>query len=77
MKHLLVFLIAAAVDSIWAYYIIATAEKRAFKSAIMSGIILASGAFLTLSYLEDQTYLISAILGGMLGTYYTVKYKKV
>jgi len=75
MKHILVFFAAMIVDSVWAFYIIATAEKDAIKSTLLSGLIFLTGAFLTLSYVQDKIYLISAVLGGMIGTYLSIKFK--
>lgn len=76
IDHFVVLVAAFILDSIWAFYIIETANKNPFKAALWGAAIMAIGAFLTLSYVEDGSRLISAIIGGMIGTYVSVKYSK-
>lgn len=75
-KHLFVFLAAGVVDAIWAFYIMACAEKAAFKASLWGGAVMCIGGFLTITYVSDHSFLPTAVLGGIIGTYITVKYKK-
>lgn len=76
LKHILVFFAAGVVDSIWAFYIIACADKSPIKAALWGAAVMGIGAFLTITYVGDHTYLPTAIVGGMIGTYLTVRFKK-
>jgi hypothetical protein len=73
LKYALVFVASFLVDWIWAAYIIETARKAAVKSTLLSGLIVLIGAFTTLSFMHDPTTVVAAVLGGMLGTYVSVK----
>jgi hypothetical protein len=75
MKYLLVFVAGFVSDWVWAAYIAYTAERRPLHAAALSGIIMVLGAYVTVSYLEDPSLLVVAVLGGMLGTYVFVKRK--
>jgi len=76
MKTALVFLAAFATDWVWAWYIVYTAQKAPVRSALLSGVIMVVGAFITLAYLEDPAMLWVAVVGGMFGTYFSVKLSK-
>lgn len=76
MKTVLVFLAAFATDWVWAWYIVYTAQKAPVRSALLSGVIMVVGAFITLAYLEDPTMLWVAVVGGMFGTYFSVRLSK-
>lgn len=73
MDYVLVFFAAMATDWLWATYIAQTAAKNAIKAALWSGVLMLVGAYVTLSYLEDWRMLIPAVIGGMIGTYISVK----
>lgn len=72
----LVFVASFIADFVWAAYIMATSEKKALKAALLSGIIVVMGIFVTLSWLEDKRTIVAATVGGILGTYFCVKYTK-
>lgn len=73
MKPALVFLAAFATDWVWAWYIMYTAQKAPIKSALLSGVIMVIGAYITVAYLEDPAMLWVAVVGGMTGTYLSVR----
>lgn len=75
-QHLSVFIAAGFVDALWTLYIVACAEKAAFQASIWGGLIFIISASLTLSYISNHWYMLSAALGGMVGTYITIKFKK-
>lgn len=76
LQFFLVFTITAIADVCWTMYFMSVADKKAFKAAIWGAAILICGGFSIISYTEDKSFLIAAILGGFVGTYLTVKYKK-
>lgn len=75
LKIALVFIATFILDWLWAAYIINTSTKNILKSCIYSALILLTGAFITMSYVEDKRMLIPALVGGVLGTYFCVKYE--
>lgn len=75
-KHLFVFTIAVFINAVWAIYIVSTAQKREIASALSSGVIILMGGILTMSYVEDSAYLLTGIVGGIIGTYISVKASK-
>lgn len=76
LQHIGVFLAAGLVDAIWTLYIIACAEKAAFRASVWGGLIFVVSAMLTISYIENHWFLLTAGIGGMLGTYITIRFKK-
>lgn len=76
MKALIVFIAALATDWVWAWYIVYTAQKAPVRSSLLSGAIMWIGAYITVAYLEDPTMLWVAVVGGMVGTYLSVKFSK-
>lgn len=75
-QHISVFLAAAFVDAIWTLYIVACAERAAFQASVWGGLIFIISASLTLSYISNHWFMLSAALGGMVGTYLTIRLKK-
>lgn len=73
MEYVFVFIAGFVSDWVWAAYIAYTAERRAGLAALLSGVIMVLGAYVTVSYLENPRMLAVAVLGGMLGTYVFVK----
>lgn len=75
-QHIVVFLAAVAVDAVWTLYIMACAEKKAFLASVWGGLIFVISASLTLQYIANHWFMLTAGLGGMVGTYIVVKLKK-
>lgn len=72
----LAFFVAFVNDFMWAYYIISTAERRPFASAISSGAIVLLTGTMVMTYLKDSHAVVFAAIGGSLGTFLIVKFKK-
>lgn len=74
--HLLVMVFMMAVDMAWTMYMIEVERRRELLAGLWSAGIMLFGSFVTLSYVEDKRYLVSAAIGAFLGTAGTVYYKK-
>lgn len=74
--HLLVICFMMAVDMAWTMYMIEVEKRRSLMAGLWSAGIMLFGSFVTLSYVEDRRYLISAAIGAFVGTAGTVYYKK-
>ena len=58
----------------WAYYFMSVNEKDPMKSSVWASFLMLFGAFTTVSYLNDRTLIIAAVIGAFIGTYLTVKF---
>lgn len=68
-----IFLLAAILDAVWAGYFWYVSRKNAVKSALLSGIIVKLGAYITISYVNDHRLQWAFVLGSVAGTYITVR----
>lgn len=59
-------------DFIWAKYMASVSGATAMVAANWSVCIIAIGAFLTLSYVEDKRLVIPACIGAWIGTYLAI-----
>jgi hypothetical protein len=73
MKFIEVFFVMLLLDYCWAVYNISSAEKRDFKAAFFSGLIVVFGAFLTLALVDNYWVIIPEILGAYAGTFIAVR----
>jgi hypothetical protein len=62
----------AMADWCWTKYMLAAAEKEAFKAAAWSSSIVAISAVSVISYVEDIRLAPAACIGAFIGTYYAV-----
>lgn len=76
IQFILVFICVGVSDVAWTMYIIKSNERRALASASWATVILLLSSYTVLSYTEDNTMIIPAIVGGFVGTYFTIKYSK-
>jgi len=76
VQFILVFLAMAIADVCWTYYFIKIDERKSISAGIWGSAVYLCGAFGVLSYTEDKTLIIAAILGSFVGTYLTVEHKK-
>ena len=76
IKYSLVFATTMASDWLWAYYITHTAARNTAKATISSGAIIVAGAYVTMSYIDDKYAIIPAVIGGMVGTFLSLKSSK-
>ena len=76
LQFILVFIAMAIADVCWTYYFIKIDERKSVAAGFWGSAIYLCGAFGVLSYTQDKTLIIAAILGLFVGTYLTVEYKK-
>lgn len=76
LKFFLVVLCVAFADICWTYYMIKVEERKALAAGLWSCAIMGFGAFSVMSYAEDKSMVIAAVIGAFLGTAGTVYYKK-
>lgn len=75
LKFLGVMVSMILVDICWTYYFMKVTERMAVQSGIWASLIIVFGAFTTISYIDDKTLLVAAIIGSFIGTTGTVWYK--
>lgn len=76
IKAVLIFLAVIVSDTVWIFYIRRAAEGKAVQAAFFGAMIWIFGAFVVVGYVENQWYLIPAVLGALIGTYAAVKFDK-
>lgn len=76
IQYILVFFMMMITDYFWGIYIKAVAQHREIKASLFGALIMICGAFTAISYIENHWALVPAVLGGMIGTYISVKYNK-
>jgi hypothetical protein len=77
LKFLGVMVSMGLLDMAWTCYFISIKESNAMAAGWWSSIVVALGAFVTVSYVGDPSLLCAAILGAFFGTAITVKMTKV
>lgn len=76
MIYLLVFVSTFSADLVWAKYITAAADKRAFHAALWSAAIIALGGFNVMQYAMNWRTVFPAIAGAFLGTWFALCKRK-
>ena len=76
LQFILVFIAMAIADVCWTLYFISVDERKSVVAGLWGSAIYLCGAFGVLSYTQDKTLIIAAVLGSFLGTYLTIEYKK-
>lgn len=76
IQFILVFLAMTIADICWTLYFIKIDERKSVAAGIWGSAIYLCGAFGVMSYTQDKTLIIPAIIGSFVGTYLTVEYKK-
>lgn len=76
LQFILVLVAMAIADVCWTYYFIKIDERKSLAAGLWGSAIYMCGAFGVLSYTEDKSLIIAAVLGSFIGTYATVEYKK-
>lgn len=76
INAIVVFLVAALVDAVWAKYIESASAGRAGEAAGWSAAILICGSLITIEYIGNHWLIVPSVLGGVTGTYLTIKYGK-
>jgi hypothetical protein len=76
LKFLMVMVSVGLADVCYVYYFLSVTARRPFRAGLWSMAVLGLFANSTISYVGDNTLLIAALLGGFLGTYYSVRNDK-
>lgn len=76
LQFFLVFLAMAIADVCWTFYFIKIEERKSVAASLWGSAIYVCGVFGVLSYTEDKTFIVPAVLGAFVGTYFTIEYKK-
>ena len=63
-------------DVCWAYYFIKIEERRSVSAGLWGSALYICSAFTVTSYINDKTFIIAAVIGGFVGTYASVEFKK-
>lgn len=71
-----VFIAMTIADICWTYYFIKIEERKSIAAGLWGVGIYVCGAFAVMSYMEDRSLIIAAMLGSFFGTWGTVEYKK-
>lgn len=76
IQFILVMLALILADICWTMYFTETANKHAVKAGIWSALIMLSGSYATVSFVNDRRFIVAAMLGAFIGTYATIKWIK-
>lgn len=76
IQFILVMLALILADICWTMYFTETANKHAVKAGIWSALIMLSGSYATVSFVNDKRFIVAAMLGAFIGTYATIKWIK-
>lgn len=74
LKFATVFVIAAVVDICWALYLRRANSGHAAKAAHFATLLMGLGMYNTDSWLHDKRLVPAVLIGGWIGTYYTIKH---
>ena len=73
LLYILVFFVALSLDYVRGKYIKAVQRGKAIKAASLSSIIIVSSFFIASNYMDHKGLIVPVMLGGSIGTYYSVK----
>lgn len=76
IQFVLVTLALIVADICWTMFFTETANKHAVKAGIWSALIMLSGSYATVSFVNDKRFIVAAMLGSFIGTYATIKWIK-
>ena len=76
LQFLSVILITSIADVCWTMYMIEVGKKREIRAATWSSAIIALGGVTVISYTVNHWFILAAIFGSWIGTYWTVKREK-
>jgi len=75
-KALMVFVVTTLSDVFWAIYIRRVSDRKMFSAASISSLIVLFAGFAAIEYVGNNWYLVPAMLGAFVGTYFTLKIDK-
>lgn len=73
MTALAVFLVTAALDAVWTWYVQGLAAKRVWQAATCAASLILLGAFNTVSIVGNPWLALPASAGAFVGTYLAVR----
>lgn len=77
VSMLVVFVAMVVVDFMWARYLVTATAGKAMQSALWSiGIVLSNG-LVVIEYTTSHWMILAAAVGSFVGTYVSVRFKKV
>ena len=76
LQFILVLIAMFVADVCWTYYFIKIEERKSIAAGLWGVGVYICGAFAVMSYMENKSLIIAAMIGSFLGTYLTVEYKK-
>lgn len=74
LKAIVVFLVTAVSDTLWAVYIRRVTDGKSFSASTLSAIIIIAGGLVAIEYISNNWYLLPAALGAFVGTFFTIKF---
>lgn len=63
-------------DVLYGKYVIYVEERKALQASIVSSTMYIMSSYITLKWIEDTKYVIPAIIGAFLGTYWVINNNK-
>lgn len=76
MKFVAVFVVTAALDAVWSYYIRANAQRESGKAATLAAVLILLGSFNTISIVGNPALVIPAAFGAFFGTLLAVEWNR-
>jgi len=73
-KALVVFLVTAFSDTLWAIYIRRVTHGKTLSASTLSAIIIIAGGLVAIEYIGNNWYLLPAAIGAFVGTFLTIKF---
>lgn len=76
LNFIMVIILMAAADVCWTLYFIKIEERKSVEAGVWGSMIYLFSAITVTKYMENQTYIIAAVIGAFAGTYLTVEWKR-
>lgn len=76
IKWIIVFVVTCIYDILCTLYLKKVHEGKAFLGATYSSLIYLISALVIIEYTSDKLLIIPAVVGGFVGTYFTIKFLK-
>jgi hypothetical protein len=73
LKFLIVLVSVGIADVGYVYYVLNVTARRPLRAGLWSMLVMGLYANSTINYVGDNTLLIAALLGGFLGTFFSVR----
>ena len=73
---LLIVLVMILADICWVFYFINIDERNSVKSGLWGIMVYVCSAVSIANYIDNNVYIVAAVLGSFIGTYISVEFKK-